>query len=233
MGFSFHDDADFLEKVLTEHPEFEFVQLQINYLDWESAGIQSRRCYEVAKKHGLPVIVMEPVKGGTLAKLPLVAEKLLKDAHPDWSIASWAIRFAAGLDNVLTVLSGMSNTEQLNDNISYMQSFEPLTEGELSLLWQVVDILNATSSIPCTGCEYCLSGCPKNIPIPTYFSLYNADLQEIEGKGWKPQEAYYDNLCTDHGKAGDCIACRKCEAVCPQHLPIVRYLKTVAKHFEG
>ncbi len=232
IGFSFHDSAEFLEQVLTEHPEMEFVQLQINYLDWDSDGIQSRLCYETATRHGKPVIVMEPVKGGTLATLPPAAEKLLRKIHPDWSIPSWAIRFAASLDNVFMVLSGMSNTAQLADNTAYMQHFEKLNQEELNALEQVVEILNSGSAIPCTGCAYCVDGCPMSIPIPTYFSLYNADLQERADKEWKPQEAYYCNLSTEDGKAQSCIGCGHCEQVCPQHLPIIRHLKEVANYFE-
>ncbi len=232
MGFSFHDNAAFLDRVLTEHPETEFVQLQINYLDWDSPGIQSRLCYETARRHGVPVIVMEPVKGGTLAKIPPAAEAILREMHPDWSPASWAIRFAAGLDGVMTVLSGMSTPEQLADNTAFMRDFTPLTEQELAALRRAVTVLQGDPAIPCTGCAYCVDGCPQNIPIPTYFSLYNADLQECEGKSWKPQGAYYDNMTTEYGKASDCIGCRKCERVCPQKLPIVNYLKTVAKQFE-
>ncbi len=232
IGFSYHDDAEFLDKLLTEHPEMEFVQLQINYLDWDSEGIQSRLCYEVAVKHGVPVIVMEPVKGGTLAKLPERAEQVLRRLHPDWSIPSWAVRFAADLDNVLTVLSGMSNEAQVLDNTAYMQELSPLTAEERQAVEQVVNILNSKTEIACTGCAYCVDGCPKSIPIPTYFSLYNADLQEAPDKDWKPQEAYYENVASEKGKAGDCIGCGRCETVCPQKLPIIRRLKDVAAHFE-
>lgn len=233
MGFSFHDTAEVLDQILTEHPEMEFVQLQINYLDWDSEGVQSRKCYEVATKHGKPVIVMEPVKGGTLAKLPAAAEKLLRQADPDASIPSWAVRFAASLPNVKMVLSGMSSTEQLLDNTGFMQNFVPLTQQEQAVIAQVVDTINASIAIPCTGCAYCTEGCPMHIAIPKYFSLYNADLQELKDKDFTSQGAYYDNLTLKFGKASDCIACGQCESVCPQHLPIIENLKRVAKQFEA
>lgn len=231
MGFSFHDNAKLLDKVLTEHPEMEFVQLQINYLDWDSEGIQSRLCYEVAEKHGKPVIVMEPVKGGTLAQVPEKVERMFKDYNPDMSIPSWAIRFAAGHKNVKLVLSGMSNMEQLEDNMSYMKNFVPLSVEEEKLVWKAVEIINSNIAIPCTGCSYCTDGCPMKIAIPKYFSLYNADLQEAEGKGWTPQGEYYDRLTTSFGKAGDCVGCGQCERACPQHLHIIDGLKRVAEHF--
>ena len=231
MGFSFHDTAEVLDRVLTEQPDMDFVQLQINYLDWDSEGVQSRKCYEVARRHGLPVVVMEPVKGGTLAKLPEAAEAMMRAAHPDWSVPSWAIRFAASLDGVMTVLSGMSNMEQLMDNTAYMADFEPLGREELALIARVVDMLNGSSAIPCTGCAYCVEGCPQKIAIPQYFSLYNNDLKEVSG-GWTPQFAYYENLTDTFGKASDCIGCGRCESACPQHLPIIEHLRTVAAHFE-
>lgn len=231
IGFSYHDNAELLDKVLTEHPEMEFVQLQINYLDWESEGVQSRKCYEVARKHKKPVIVMEPVKGGTLAKVPEAVEEHFKSYNENASIPSWAIRFAAGLDGVMMVLSGMSNMEQLLDNTGYMMDFKPLTAEEQKIVWEAVEILNANIAIPCTGCSYCTEGCPKKIAIPKYFSLFNSDMQEIKEKGWTPQGEYYDRLTGIFGKAGDCIACGKCEKVCPQHLPIIDDLKEVAKHF--
>ena len=201
IGFSFHDGPELLDEVLTAHPEFEFVQLQLNYLDWESAGVQSRKCYEVAEKHGVPVFVMEPVKGGTLANVPEEVTKLFKSYNPEASVPSWAIRFAASLPNVKIVLSGMSD-------------------------------------MPCTGCSYCTDGCPMQIAIPKYFSLYNADMQELRGRGispdegWTPQSEYYENVAKHFGKASACIQCGQCEGVCPQHLPIIEYLQTVAKHFE-
>ena len=233
MGFSFHDTAEVLDKILTEHPEMEFVQLQVNYLDWDSEGVQSRKCYEVATKHGKPVIVMEPVKGGTLAKLPAAAEALLRQTDPGASIPSWAVRFAASLPNVKMVLSGMSSTEQLLDNTGYMQDFAPLTQQEQAVIAQAVDIINASIAIPCTGCSYCTEGCPMHIAIPKYFSLYNAEMQELKEKDFTSQGTYYDNLTLTFGKASDCIACGQCESVCPQHLPIIENLKRVAKQFEA
>ena len=232
IGFSFHDSAKMLDQVLTEHPEVEFVQLQLNYLDWDSEGVQSRKCYETAVKHGKPVIVMEPVKGGTLAKVPERAERMFKEYHPDMSVPSWAIRFAASNEHVMMVLSGMSNMEQLQDNMSYMADFQPLNEEEQEIIRKAVEIINSVIEIPCTGCSYCTEGCPQNIAIPKYFSLYNADLQECEEKGWKPQGEYYDRLTKTFGKASDCVECGQCESVCPQHLPVIRHLKEVAARFE-
>ena len=233
VGFSFHDTAELLDEVLTKHPEMEYIQLQINYLDWESEWIQSRKCYEVCVKHNKPVIVMEPVKGGSLAKMPAEAEKLFRDAAPDMSLPSWAIRFAASLPNVMMVLSGMSTLEQVEDNTAYMDNFKPLTGDEQALCFRVADIINAQIAVPCTGCSYCTAGCPMQIAIPQYFSLYNdIKREDMELKGWTVTYTKYNVTAEKHGKASDCIGCGQCEGICPQHLPIIDYLKQVASCFE-
>ena len=232
-GFSFHDKPELLDKILTDHPEMEFVQLQINYLDWESEWIRSRENYEVAVKHGKPVIVMEPCKGGTLARIPEEALRAFKEAEPDMSAPSWAIRFVASLENVMVVLSGMSNLAQMEDNISYMKDFKPLSEEEKKLCFKAAELINSQVAVPCTACHYCTEGCPMSIAIPEYFSLYNEDMREdLKQKGWTINFSNYDKLTEKFGKASDCIQCGQCEGVCPQHLTIISYLKDVAKHFE-
>lgn len=230
IGFSFHDNPECLERILNDHPETEYVQLQINYLDWEDGALRARECYEVATRHGKPVIVMEPVKGGALAKIPEEAEKLFKEKEPDMSSASWAIRFAATPENVMTVLSGMSNMEQLKDNLSYMKDFKPLSKTETDTVEKVTEIIRSQPAIPCTACRYCVSEneCPKNIAIPDYFALYN-DSKANNSMG---AANFYQNLIMTHGRASDCIGCGKCESHCPQHLPIRKYLKDVAELFD-
>ena len=233
-GFSFHDKPQLLEEILNKHPEMEFVQLQINYLDWESEWIQSRACYEVAERHGVPVIVMEPVKGGTLASIPEEAERVFKNYDSTMSVPSWAVRFAASLPGVMVVLSGMSSIAQIEDNISYMKDFVPLSEEEKKMCFSVADIINGKITIPCTGCSYCTEGCPQKIAIPQYFSIYNEDMREdLEQKRWTVNFTNYNIISSKFGKPADCIECGQCEGVCPQHLTIINYLKDVAKHYEN
>jgi len=230
LGFSFHADAELLEHILQAHPEVEFVQLQLNYIDWDNVSIQSRLCYEVCRKYGKEIIVMEPVKGGTLANVPAAAEELMRGHLPEMSPASWAIRFAASLDGVIMVLSGMSTMEQMLDNTSYMKDFRPLDKAELDIIHQVTDIINSSIAIPCTSCGYCVEGCPKSIPIPRYFALYNQ--YKLFSNLFNPQ-GYYANYQKTNGLAKDCIACRKCETICPQHLKISELMKDVSAAFDA
>lgn len=231
LGFSFHGDAKLLEEILTKHPEMEYVQLQLNYLDWEDAQVQSRLCYEVATKHGKPVIVMEPVKGGALATIPEEAVKLLSDYHPDRSAASWAMRFAATPDNVMMVLSGMSNEAQMADNLSYMKDFQPINAEEQEIIDKVKAIIEQTIAIPCTTCRYCIDGCPQHIAIPDYFGLYN-DLHRFGPSQMGNARHRFGKLAEKNGKPSDCIECGVCETRCPQHLTIRDYLKEIVAVLE-
>lgn len=221
-GFSFHGGPKLLDKLLTEHPDVEFVQLQLNYADWEDKKITSRANYEVARKHGKSIVIMEPVKGGALAKPDEKIVKLFKDYAPEMSPASWAIRFAASLDGILTVLSGMSNTEQMADNLSYMKDFKPLNADEQKIIQEAQRVLGQSSTIPCTACHYCTEGCPMQIPIPDIFSAMNLKL--ANGQLEEAKKAYLE-VATEGHRASDCIECGQCEGACPQHLSIISLLK--------
>lgn len=229
VGFSLHDSAEALDEILTRHPEMEFVQLQINYADWENPSVQSRKCYETAKKHGKPVIIMEPVKGGLLADPPAPAAEILRRANPEASPASWALRFAASLDHVITVLSGMSTVAQMKDNLATMSAFRPLDENERATVDKARAALDAMPGIPCTACRYCTKGCPQGIPIPGIFSAMNRYL--IYG-GLENAKGGYRWETRDGAVASSCIACGQCEAVCPQHISIIRELKRTAAALE-
>ena len=228
LGMSFHDKAEVLDEILTAYPEVEAVQIQLNYVDFDDPAVQSRKCYEVCRKHGKPMMIMEPVKGGNLANLPPDAAKILDDLHGG-SAASYAVRFAAGFDGVFMVLSGMSNLEQMKDNLSYMKDFKPLDEKERAAVDEVCAVFRSKNLIPCTACRYCTDGCPKHIDIPNLFSCMNS---KHVYKTWNA-DYYYNNVYTKrNGKASDCIKCGKCERSCPQHLPIRKLLEDVAAEFE-
>ena len=231
FGLSFHDTPEVLDQILTEHPEVEFVQIQFNYADYESQNVQSRRVYEVCEKHNKPVIVMEPVKGGNLVNLPIEADKVLR-ALDGGRNASYAIRFAAGFPQMMMVLSGMSNLDQMNDNLSFMKDFKPLDEKETEAIRDVCSILDGIEKIPCTGCRYCIeeNTCPMNIGIPSLFNALN-NYTVFNDPGAK---GFYQNVLAagDNGKASDCLKCGMCEEVCPQHLDIRDLLEKVAEAFE-
>ena len=227
-GFSFHDSAEVLEEILTAHPEVELVQLQINYIDWESDGVQSRKCYEVCCKHGVLVSIMEPIKGGSLANVMGEAKDLFTAYNPNASIASWAVRYAASLDNILVVLSGMSNMDQLKDNMSYMKDFVPLNSEEKEIVEKATNIIKNSIKIPCTACRYCVDGCPMNINIPRYFELVNeAGRYGVASFKWNYNEAKKNG-----GAPGECVECGQCENHCPQKISIIEELKKAKELFE-
>lgn len=229
VGFSFHDDAEFLDEILTKYPEMEFVQLQINYLDWEDSHVQSRACYEVSVKHNIPVIVMEPVKGGTLAQLPEKAAAILKTKNADVSMASWAMRFCGTLDNVKMILSGMSNMEQVEDNLKTMVDFKPLSEEEKEAVSAATEAYLSYPTVQCTTCRYCEPGCPVTIKIPDMIrslnttKLYGVNEQAV---------TMHDNFAKEGNLASACVECGQCESVCPQHLNIMEILKEISDVFE-
>lgn len=227
-GFSFHASPERLDQLLTEHPDAEFVQLQINYADWENPEVQSRACYEVARKHGKSIVVMEPIKGGKLANPVDSVKAIFDEANSEASYASWAIRFVASLDGIIAVLSGMSNIAQMADNVSYMREFKPLSEEEQEVIRRVQEELNKVKNIPCTACHYCTEGCPMGVHIPEIFAAYN---MYLNGKKEEAQEEY-DRVTADGGKASDCIQCGQCEGACPQSIPVIDNLQKAAEVFE-
>lgn len=224
-GFSFHDTAEVLDGILTRHPQIDLVQIQLNYLDWDNPIIQSRNCWEVCRKHGKPIIVMEPVKGGTLAAIPAEAEALLGGEKP----AHRALRFAASQEVVALVLSGMSTWNQVEENTALMAPFVPLSREETAVLEEAARIIRASVAIPCTGCGYCVEDCPAGIPIPRYFALFN----ERERDGWQANtEARYATLARTYPTAGSCLQCGQCEDRCPQKLPIRQLLMQVSGAYD-
>ena len=225
LGISFHDTAEVLEQILTDCPQIEVVQLQFNYVDYEDISVQSRKCYEVCRKYGKPVLVMEPVKGGSLVNLPDAAQKVF-DRLNGGSNASYAIRYAAGFEGIMMVLSGMSNLEQMNDNIRFMKDFQPLTTQEQEAVAEVCRIFRSMELIPCTACRYCTEVCPTGIAIPDLFACMNNRKMFNAGGG------YYGSYTRDGNKASDCVKCGQCEAICPQKLPIRQLLVDVAAEFE-
>lgn len=229
IGFSIHDKAAVLDDVLNKHPEMEFVQLQINYGDWESNSVESRKCYEVARKHQKPIIIMEPVKGGSLANLPESVAGIFRAANPDVSLSSWAIRFAASLDGLITVLSGMSSLEQMRDNLSFMKDFKPLDQSELAVIAQAREAFLKIPQIPCTDCRYCLEECPQGIVIPRILNAMNINLVYGHLAGAKGSYAWETR---DGGLASQCIACGLCEDACPQHIQIIDELRKAADLLE-
>ena len=231
FGFSFHDQPELLDEILTKHPEAEFVQLQLNYGDWENPSVRSHANYEVCVKHNKPVVVMEPIKGGTLANPPKSIQDLFKAANPDASVASWAVRFAASLDNVMVVLSGMSNIEQMADNLSYMKDFKPLSKSESETVDQARHIIESIDQIPCTGCHYCTGGCPMHIQIPDIFAAMNRNY--VYGEMESAKKRYASAVSGDHGKASQCVHCRQCENACPQHIQITSWLEKAVDMFEA
>lgn len=227
-GFSFHATPDILDEVLTKHPDAEFVQLQLNYADWENPDVTARENYEVARRHGKSIVVMEPVKGGSLANPPEAVQKIFKEVNKEASYASWAIRYVASLEGIITVLSGMSNLEQMEDNLSYMKKFKPLDAGEQEAIRKAQEAINGIKSIPCTACHYCTAGCPKQIPIPEIFSARNKQLlwgQLEEGKN------DYIQATKGAGAATDCISCGQCEKACPQQIPVIKHLADCSEVF--
>ncbi len=227
-GFSFHGSPKLLEELLTKHPDVEFIQLQINYADWEDASVASRENYEIARKHKVPFVIMEPIKGGALATPPQSVIDIFKQAEPQMSVASWAVRFGASLDGCITVLSGMSNMEQMEDNLSYMVDFKPLNDEEQKVIEKAKKALAEVEQIQCTACKYCMAGCPVEMKIPNIFRAMNKKLMNDTATA----ERIYQSATKDGAKASDCIACGQGEGACPQGLPIISLLERSAEALE-
>lgn len=234
VGFSLHDNADVLDDLLTKHPEVDFIQLQINYADWNDAVVQSKKCYEVAKKHGKPVIVMEPIRGGTLADPPKQVKDILDAVNSEMPYAIWALKFVASKENIVTVLSGMSTIEQMEENIKYLKDVTPLTEQEEEAIVKAQEALKAIPSIPCTACQYCVKDCPMSIRIPDIFGAMNKELVYDDKAGAKGTYGFSTKSTPtlQKGKASDCIGCKNCEAVCPQFINIVEQLEKAVAMYE-
>ena len=230
FGFSFHGSPELLDRLLDQYSETEFVQIQLNYADWDNPIVQSGKLCGILQKRGIPMIIMEPVKGGSLAKLKPELEEKLRAVRPEASIASWAFRFAASLPGVMTVLSGMSDMEQMEDNLATFRNLEPMNPLERETLTEVTRIMLSIPQIGCTSCRYCCDGCPEDIPIPDVFRALNT--MRIYGDTFRPK-ALYRNATEEHGKASDCIACGQCEGVCPQHLPVIELMKEAAGKLEN
>ena len=228
IGFSYHDNAALLDKILTEHPEIDVVLMQINYLDWEHPFIESRLCYETALKHGKEIWVMEPVKGGTLSNLPAEAEAVFRALRPEDEPSRWALRFVQSLPGVKVCFSGMNTSSQIQQN---MEDLAPMTGEELAACRQVAEILKSSTAIPCTGCNYCINSCPNHIPIPEYFKMYN-EYHRFPKDDWKIKPSYAQMAQRGFGKASECIKCGKCEKMCPQNIEISSWLEEVKKALE-
>ncbi len=229
FGFSFHGTPQLLNQILDKHPEVEFVQIQLNYADWNNPIVHSGKLYQILKERNIPIIVMEPVKGGTLAHTTPELESMMKRQQPDKSIASWALRFVGSLDGIMTILSGMSTPEQMQDNLHTFSNFEPLSEQDRDVLQQVTQAMAELPNIPCTSCRYCCDGCPSGILIPDIIGSLNT--LRMYGEDNRPH-FFYQSLTDHSGKAGDCIACGQCESVCPQHLSIIEIMQEASSRLD-